>query len=100
MQTTKSVIRNEGARTRRLERMVKGFANHRRIEILELLGRSPELSVGEISIALKIEMKTASEHIRRTTIAGLLMKRNDGREVRHRLTPSGKKVLTFLRMLE
>jgi len=83
-----------------MERLVKGFANHRRIEILELLEKTSELSVGEISMELEIELKTASEHIRRCTIAGLLMKRSDGREVRHKLTPRGKKVLTFLRMLE
>ena len=34
---------------RRLERIVKGFANHRRLEILELLQRTPELSVENIS---------------------------------------------------
>jgi len=34
---------------RALERIVKGFANHRRIEILYLLRREPELSVDDIS---------------------------------------------------
>ena len=63
MALKKSVVRKAGARSRRLERVVKGFANHRRIEILELLGKRPEMSVGEISIALEIELKTASEHL-------------------------------------
>jgi len=83
-----------------LERVVKGFANHRRIEIIELLKQKPELSVGEISIALEIELKTASEHLRRLTIAGLVLKRHEGREVRHALTSRARKTLTFLRMLE
>ena len=39
---------------KQLERVVKGFANHRRIEILELLSQSPELSVVDISDKLKI----------------------------------------------
>jgi len=99
MQTTRSVVRKEGARSRRLERVVKGFANHRRIEILELLEKKPELSVGEISIALEIELKTASEHLRRLAIAGLVLKRQDGREVRHALTARAGTILTFLRML-
>ena len=100
MELKKSVVRKAGARSRRLERVVKGFANHRRIEILELLGRKPEMSVGEISIALEIELKTASEHLRRLTIAGLILKRHEGREVRHALTPRAQNILTFLRLLE
>ena len=71
---------------RELERMVKGFANHRRIEILELLKREPELSVAEISETLNVNFKTASEHIRRLAIAGLVMKRSDGANVRHKVT--------------
>lgn len=85
---------------RKLERRVKGFANHRRIEIIELLKRRSELSVADIAETLKINFKTASEHIRRLAQSGMVLKRNDGRMVRHKLTPRAEKVLTFLRMLE
>jgi DNA-binding transcriptional ArsR family regulator len=72
---------------KQLERVVRGFSNHRRIEILELLDKEPELSVFEIADRLKINYKTASEHIRRLVIAGLVLKRNDDKGVRHALTP-------------
>jgi len=85
---------------RQLERIVKGFANHRRIEILFLLDKKPELSVNEISEALKINFKTASEHIRRLAIAGLVLKRNQGANVRHKLSSIGEIILKFLRILE
>ena len=85
---------------RQLERIVKGFANHRRIEIMELLAKEPELSVFEVSDKLRINFKTGSEHIRRLAIAGLVLKRNDGSSVRHALSESGKYVLKFLRTLE
>lgn len=85
---------------RDLERITKGFSNHRRIEILDLLERSPELSVIDIADILKINFKTASEHIRRLAIAGLVLKRNDYKNVRHKLSDRGKVILTFLRMLE
>ena len=85
---------------RSLERLVKGFANHRRIEILELLRKRPELSVEEVAEALRINFKTASEHIRRLAIAGLLLKRNDIHSVRHKLTSRAQEVLKFLRTLE
>ena len=85
---------------RQLERIIKGFANHRRIEILLLLEKTPELSVMEISDELRINFKTGSEHIRRLAIADLLMKRNAGSSVRHALTEQGKLILKFLRTLE
>lgn len=85
---------------RRLERIVKGFANHRRIQILEALADSPELTVNDISASLKANYKTISEHIRRLAIAGLVMKRYSGASVHHAITPLGKSVLKFLRILE
>lgn len=85
---------------RKIERMVKGVANHRRVEILLLLSKKPELSLIEISEILNINFKTASEHIRRLAISGLLMKRNDFHSVRHKLTKRGTLVLKFLRTLE
>jgi predicted transcriptional regulator len=85
---------------RELERIVKGFANHRRLQILELLNRSPELSVQEISENLKSDFKNISAHINKMAISGLLMKRNDIHSVRQKLTNRGIKVLKFVRTLE
>lgn len=83
-----------------MERIVKGFSNHRRIQILELLANNPNLSVGDISTKLKINYKTASEHIRRIALAGLVTKRNSGSNVLHKLSPLGSTILKFLRKLE
>jgi len=47
-----------GTNYRSLERIVKGFANHRRLQILDLLKREPELSVDQISIGLRSGTKT------------------------------------------
>ena len=84
---------------RALERIVKGFANHRRIEMLHLLQREPELSVEDIAERLKIGYENASEHVRKLAIAGLVMKRNDGRSVRHKLTRRANDVLMFCKTL-
>ena len=61
--------------------------------------KTPELSVVEIANVLKINMKTAAEHIRRLTIAGLLMKKSDGPAIRHKLTNRAENVLKFLKIL-
>lgn len=85
---------------RQLERVVKGFANHRRIQILDLLDRKPELTVADISEQLDVNFKTISDHIRRLAIAGLVMKRYRGSSVHHKLTSRAKHILKFLRILE
>ena len=87
-------------RYRELERMMKGVANHRRVQGLDLIAQKPELSVMEIARDLNVNFKTIAEHVRRMAIAGLLMKRNDENAVRHKLTPRGMSILKFLRTLE
>jgi DNA-binding transcriptional ArsR family regulator len=96
MKPKASVVRREGARTKRLERIVKGFANHRRIEILELLASHPDLCLGDISEKLEIEFKTASEHVRRLALSGLVAKRYKGRRVCLRLANGTRNILAFL----
>ncbi len=85
---------------RQLERFVRGFSNHRRIEIMDLLDVEGELDLGEIARRCAINYKTASEHVRRLAVAGLVTKRAKGTHVLHLLSPRGRKVLMFLRTLE
>ena len=85
---------------RQLERVVRAFANHRRIEVLDQLESEDELDLGEIARRCGINYKTASEHLRRLTLAGLVTKRAKGVHVLHLLSPRGRKVLLFLRTLE
>ena len=85
---------------KQLERLTKGFANHRRIEIMELLKKTPELSVLEMADVLEVNFKTISEHTRRLAISGLVLKRYEAHSVRHKLSNRGLQVLKFLRTLE
>jgi DNA-binding transcriptional ArsR family regulator len=85
---------------RRLERMVKGFANHRRIQIMDLLKREPELSVEQIAGRLQLGYENASDHVRKLAIAGLVLKRNEGSAVRHKLTPRAESILVFCKKLQ
>ena len=85
---------------RQLERIVKGFANHRRLQVLALLDKRPGLSVLEISDKLKSEFKNISAHVYKMAIAGLVAKRSEGNIVRHSLTSRGRSVLKFVRIIE
>ncbi len=84
---------------RQLERIIKGFASHRRLEILDLLRREPELSVEDITERLNTGYNNVSDHIRKLAIAGLVMKRNEGSAVRHKLTPRAESILVFCKTL-
>jgi DNA-binding transcriptional ArsR family regulator len=84
----------------KLERIVKGFANHRRLQILDLLKKEPELSVDDIAQRLNIGYENTSDHIRKLAIAGLVMKRNRGTSVCHKLTPRAESILVFCKKLE
>ena len=81
---------------RNLERSVKGFSNHRRIQMLELIKKEPELSVFEIAEKLRMEIKNVSAHLQKMAIAGLVLKRSDGVNIRHKATNLGEDVLHFL----
>lgn len=85
---------------RELEPIVRGVANHRRIEILNLLAKRPGLSVSEVAETLRINFKTAAEHIRRLALPGLIAKRYRGAALHLAPTPRGIVILKFLRTLE
>lgn len=84
---------------RNTERVMKGAANHYRIEILALLKDQPERSLSEIAHDVKSDFRTISEHVRKMAQAGLVMKRSDGVSVRHALTKLGEQVLSFLKTI-
>ena len=83
-----------------IEIILKGCANHRRVQLLLLLAKEPELNLEQIAEHLDIDFRVASEHLRRMLAGGLILKRYRGRHVHHALTSRAKDILTFLRMLE
>lgn len=85
---------------KKLEKIVKGFANHRRIQILELLKNNPGLSVDQITQNLNVNFTTTSEHLRKLSDAGLITKQYQGRFVINSLSKLGKDILTFCKILE
>ncbi|MBU2632548.1 winged helix-turn-helix domain-containing protein [Patescibacteria group bacterium] len=87
-------------KTLQIEKIVKGFANHTRIEMLYLIKENPELSLMDISKKLQINLKTASEHLRRMNVSGLIQKRNYGQSVLHKISPLGEDILEFIKKLQ
>lgn len=83
-----------------IAKVLKGAANHWRVQILALLGKNPALTLEQVAEQLKIDFRVASEHLRRMLAGGLIFKKYLGRYVQHSLTKRGKDILTFIRKLE
>ena len=81
---------------KQLERHLKGVANHRRIEILNVVAKEEGISLEDIAERLQTNIKTISEHTRRLAQAGLVDKKYRGRNVGHTLSPYGKIFHKFL----
>ncbi len=82
---------------KQLERHLKGVANHRRIEILMLVGQRKGVILEEIAKGINSDFKNVSAHTQKLVQAGLLNKKYIGRAVAHELSPYGKTMLRFLK---
>ena len=87
---------NKTKTAKQLERHFKGVANHRRIAILMLVIKDPNITLEDISESLACNMKTISEHTRRLVQAGLINKEYKGRKVEHKVSPYGKLFCNFI----
>ena len=87
---------NKPKTSKQLERHFKGVANHRRIAILLLVARNPNITLEAIAEGLDCNLKTISEHTRRLVQAGLINKEYRGRKVEHQVSPYGKIFYNFI----
>ena len=83
-----------------LERVVKGFANHRRILVLQLLIDEPELSLNDICDRINMSRTAGSEHVRKLTLSGLIIKRKQNTSIHHRVTDRGLRIFSFLKTIK
>ena len=67
---------------------------------MHLLKREPELSVERIAEKVESGYENISDHLRKMAIAGLVLKRNEGNMVRHKLTPRAESILVFCKKLQ
>lgn len=84
---------------KQLEAVIRGFANHHRIALLRLLADQPGLTLDACAKALDMNVKTASEHLRRLALADMVDKDQDGREVHHTLTDRGQAAYAFIQAM-
>lgn len=82
------------------EKIFKGVANHRRVEMLELISDEPGLSTDQITERLDINYQTSSFHLRNLVRSGLVVGYREGVMTSHELTPIGQSIIKFLKKLK
>ena len=82
-----------------LEKYFKGAANHRRIDILNLIFDAPGITVEGIAEKLACDFQVVSVHARKLYQVGLIDKKYVGRAVGHTLSPYGHKFIRFIKTL-
>ncbi len=85
---------------RKIEKITKAVANHRRIQILDVLNTNARLSVSEISRKTRGNVKTIDAHVNRLFAVGMITKHTAGNRVHHTITTYGISILEFLRKQE
>lgn len=85
------------SKLKKVEIIFKALGNEKRLEILDLIGESNEISLTQIARILKLNLKTTGEHSRRLDDANLIEKRKKERLVLHRLTYLGRGMLSIAR---
>ncbi|PIR88465.1 MAG: hypothetical protein COU09_02210 [Candidatus Harrisonbacteria bacterium CG10_big_fil_rev_8_21_14_0_10_44_23] len=82
----------------RMQRFVRGFSNHRRIEILLYLNEHKGASVVDVAEALGVKLNTISAHVIRLANANLVWKHSDGVAAKCELSREGESVVKFLKL--
>jgi predicted transcriptional regulator len=80
--------------------ILKGAANHRRVEIIYLLAEESEgASTDTIIDKLDINYQTGSHHLRKLVDSGLVKSWQEGRNRLYDLTEHGQSIITFLKTI-
>jgi len=79
-----------------LERIIKAFANRRRLAIVRYLIRTEEATVGEIAEEISLSFKATSKHLGILLAADILEKEQRSLEMWYRLALSQKPAVRVL----
>jgi DNA-binding MarR family transcriptional regulator len=82
------------------ERIFKGLANHRRLQILRILQNRGPVSLDKVAEICGIQAPTACEHARKLRLAGLVFRRRLRRCIHLELTGRGELALQWAPRLE
>lgn len=86
--------------SKELEKVLKAFANKRRIEIIRYIRMKRKATVGEIADEVNLSFKGVSKNLRVLYSAGILEREQNGLQVTYQISDSlseaGRKTLAIL----
>ena len=77
------------------EKILKGSANHRRLEILLILKKKSGLSTDDIVQELKCNYQTGAVHVQKLVRSGLVLSYRNGLSVGHKLSELGNRIISL-----
>ncbi len=89
-----------GVAPKDLERVLKAFANRRRLAITQLIQKKKEMSVGSIAGEIRLSLKATSKHLAVLMGANVLEREQRGTQMHYRLAPDmpepARKIISWL----
>lgn len=79
------LVENNVTKLERIAFILKTVAHPVRLQIIELLDKKEDLSVNEISEAIKTEQSLTSHHLNNMKLKGILSSKKEGRRVKYSL---------------
>ncbi len=70
-----------------MEKVLKALANHRRLQILRVLKRGKDVTVGEMADIIHLSLKSTSRHLAVLAAAHIIEKEQISLEVYYELSP-------------
>lgn len=83
-----------------IEKVMKGMANKRRLQILVLLDEEGGLTLSDISERLNMGYLNVSDHARKMIASGLISRKNEGVTIHLSITTLGRNILVFCKKLK
>lgn len=81
---------------KQLERILKAFANKRRLAIVRFLKRRKEATVGDIAAEIKLSFKATSKHLGVLMAADILEKEQRKLHVWYKIPPKPHPLITYI----
>ena len=79
-----------------LERYFRAVANHRRLEMLQVLNRRGPLPLYQVAAAVHLSVKTTNKHLTQLLHTGFVSRTRQGLFVLYRLEDEAKPLVTKL----
>lgn len=81
---------------KKIEKVLKAFANRRRLEILQFIKEREKASVGEIAHKISLSFKSTSKHLGVLFSADLIEREQVGLQIFYSIPSDGQRIVALI----